>query len=455
MADTATQRPRAAGGASRACFKCGKTGHWSKDCSAPREEWIPQQPRAENGVPSSPGDLTGDLTGDALNGDAPAPAAKKQTNRKPRFTAVEHVLGPNGVAYVANVIPERFAKVAKGPGHEFGDFARLVGLYREWTRKMYPHASHEAVIKKVKALSKTREVRATVREFKERSRMENGEGEGDADADAEAGLANDPVEAEDVFFPDDDDDVENEDPAFPDDDEEEWNEARDGDGDGDDDEMAVLLEQESAEKNVAPAAPAAAAGGAKAAAAAKDADDASRLADAEAKSAAFDEARRAEALAVNFDESSEDDDDFEIATRAGPARGAGGVRGKARKKVKAPKRKRKVPEKNETSREIHLDGGSNPASAERTAGGRKRLGRKGPRPGSKPDGGDENAASDSDESDAEEAAARRPRRKVVAALSDSDDDDAPVPAAMGGDALAGDVEIPTTARPGFLFDEDE
>ena len=252
MADTATQRPRPAGGASRACFKCGKTGHWSKDCSAPREEWIPQQPRAENGVPSSPGDLTGDLTGDALNGDAPAPAPKKQTNRKPRFTAVEHVLGPNGVAYVANVIPERFAKVAKGPGHEFGDFARLVGLYREWTRKMYPHASHEAVIKKVKALSKTREVRATVREFKERSRMENGDGDGDGD-----GAANDPVEAEDVFFPDDDDDVENEDPAFPDDDdEEEWNDARDGNGadeDGaDEDEMAVLLERESAERNVAP-----------------------------------------------------------------------------------------------------------------------------------------------------------------------------------------------------------
>ena len=321
MADTATQRPRPAGGASRACFKCGKTGHWSKDCSAPREEWIPQQPRTENGVPSSPGDLTGDLTGDALNGDAPAPAAKKQTNRKPRFTAVEHVLGPNGVAYVANVIPERFAKVAKGPGHEFGDFARLVGLYREWTRKMYPHASHEAVIKKVKALSKTREVRATVREFKERSRMENGDGE--ADADAEADLANDPVEAEDVFFPDDDDDdVENEDPAFPDDDEEEWNDARDGDGDGDggadEDEMAVLLERESAERNARD--PPAAKSQDWKAAAAEEADDASRLKDAEAKSAAFDEARRAEALDVNFDESSEDDDDFAIATRAGPAR---------------------------------------------------------------------------------------------------------------------------------------
>ena len=445
MADTATQRPRPAGGASRACFKCGKTGHWSKDCSAPREEWIPQQPRAENGVPSSPGDLTGDLTGDALNGDAPAPAPKKQTNRKPRFTAVEHVLGPNGVAYVANVIPERFAKVAKGPGHEFGDFARLVGLYREWTRKMYPHASHEAVIKKVKALSKTREVRATVREFKERSRMENGDGDGDGDGD---GAANDPVEAEDVFFPDDDDDVENEDPAFPDDDdEEEWNDARDGDGadeDGaDEDEMAVLLERESAERNVAPPAAKSPAAAAKSpAAAAEEADDASRLTDAEAKSAAFDEARRAEALDVNFDESSEDDDDFEIATRAGPARGAGGVRGKARKKVKAPKRKRKVQHEKNDDAVPNLGPTEPPA-------GRKRLGRKGG--GSKPARGDsDDAESDSDVAEAE---LRRPRRKVVAALSDSDDDDAPVPAAMGGDALAGD--IPTTARPSFLFDEDE
>ena len=449
MADTATQRPRPAGGASRACFKCGKTGHWSKDCSAPREEWIPQQPRAENGVPSSPGDLTGDLTGDALNGDAPAPAPKKQTNRKPRFTAVEHVLGPNGVAYVANVIPERFAKVAKGPGHEFGDFARLVGLYREWTRKMYPHASHEAVIKKVKALSKTREVRATVREFKERSRMENGDEElGDEELER-SGAANDPVEGEDVFFPDDDDDVENEDPAFPDDDEEEWNDARDGDGDGDgdadEDEMAVLLERESAERNARD--PPAAKSQDWKAAAAEEADDASRLKDAEAKSAAFDEARRAEALDVNFDESSEDDDDFAIATRAGPARVAGGVRGVARKKTKAPKRKRKVQhEKNDDA--LPNSGPAEPPDGARPAG-RKRLGRKGG--GSKPARGDsDDAESDSDVAEAE---LRRPRRKVVAALSDSDDDDAPVPAAMGGDALAGDV--PTTARPSFLFDEDE
>ena len=138
----------------------------------------------------------------------------------------------------------------------------------------------------------------------------------------------------------------------------------------------------------------------------------------------------------------EDDDDFEIATRAGPARGAGGVRGKARKKVKAPKRKRKVQHEKNDDAVPNLGPTEPPA-------GRKRLGRKGG--GSKPARGDsDDAESDSDVAEAE---LRRPRRKVVAALSDSDDDDAPVPAAMGGDALAGD--IPTTARPSFLFDEDE
>ena len=102
------------------------------------------------------------------------------------------------MSYVYDQIPEKFAAIAKGPGHELGDFARLVGLYREWTRKMYPHTTHEEVMKKVRTHSKTREVRATVREFKEKARLEAG-------GDPEDAPPPD-FEAEDVFFPDEEDD---------------------------------------------------------------------------------------------------------------------------------------------------------------------------------------------------------------------------------------------------------
>lgn len=86
MSDAATTpappRAPAGKGASRACFKCGKTGHWSKDCTAPREEWIPQRPYGEAGVPQSPTDVGGEGEGDPK----PATATKKKSTRKPKFT---------------------------------------------------------------------------------------------------------------------------------------------------------------------------------------------------------------------------------------------------------------------------------------------------------------------------------------------------------------------------------
>ena len=426
----ASTQPRAGGG-NRACFKCGKTGHWSKDCAAPRDEWIPQQPRGEEtGVPSSPGDLNGDLSG--LNGEAPATAQppKKPSTRKPKFTTVEHVLGPNGVAYVSNVIPEKFARVSKGPGHEFGDFARLVGLYREWTRKMYPHATHDIVMRRVKALSKTKEVKMTVREFKERARMENGEvgvDEGDGDGNGDATIEG----GEDVFFPDEDDDIEvNDDTAaFPDDEEQEWNDVRDGGDVNEDEELAILQEQERAGED-----------GAGEKTAAPDQDQ--TMAEAEAKSNAFDDAR-ANGLDVNFDESSEDDDDFEIATRAWPAREKGtdaAPKGKARKKVKEPKRKQKA---KKGSDKVAEETEPITETTQAPTTGRKKLG--GGKKSKKNDGSDS-------ESDVPDEEVRRPRRKVVAQMSDSDDD-APVPQTMGGDLLGGDVPV-TDTKSSALYDSE-
>jgi hypothetical protein len=37
--------------AAAGCYKCGKNGHWAKDCTAPRSEWVP---RDQTGAPGRP-----------------------------------------------------------------------------------------------------------------------------------------------------------------------------------------------------------------------------------------------------------------------------------------------------------------------------------------------------------------------------------------------------------------
>ena len=421
-----------------ACYKCGKTGHWSRDCTAPREEWIPQQPRDASAGTAADGaaDPEGATGGSAAAGGA---TGKKKSNRPPKFTVVDHLLGPNGLAYLHGVIPERFDEIKKGPGHEFGDFQRLMGLYREWTRKMYPYKPHEWVMNRVKVLCKTREARAYIRELNERERIELG-GEGvDAPED---------FTEEDVFFPDqeggggDDDDDEGEDVVFPDDDEEEeWNEAKHG-------KKAQLGGGGVGKSKGAPAA--------------DDSDDEEAIQSQREKDAdAFDDARK-EVGAGYFDESSDDDDDGIAvvgATRRKSSALGAGEKGKARKKLKevAAKRRRKKkeptpePEEEEAvAEEEAAEEGPEPAeAAEASSPKRKQLRRR---------------ARDSDEEEEEEeeeeeaGASRRARRRVIKRGIDSDSDsDEPnlrdvIPNDMGGNVLGPSPAKPLV--PSFLYDSE-
>lgn len=52
-ASTALPRLNANGGA-QGCYKCGKPGHWSKDCTAPQSELISRVTNPRGNVPPAP-----------------------------------------------------------------------------------------------------------------------------------------------------------------------------------------------------------------------------------------------------------------------------------------------------------------------------------------------------------------------------------------------------------------
>ncbi|KGN60764.1 TIMELESS-interacting protein [Cucumis sativus] len=136
------------------CFKCGKPGHWSRDCpsSAPNPN-----PTSNSSTPSFSSPPA-----------APSKAVekpKKAPRTRPKLTP-ELLLSDDGLGYVLRHFPRAFKY--RGRGHEINDLENLIGLYREWHSHILPYYSFEHFVHKVEQVAATKRVKMCLGELRER-----------------------------------------------------------------------------------------------------------------------------------------------------------------------------------------------------------------------------------------------------------------------------------------------
>ncbi|XP_050275798.1 uncharacterized protein LOC126717888 isoform X1 [Quercus robur] len=142
------------------CYKCGRPGHWSRDCpsSASASASAPI-PNSESTRPSSSFKTTG--TGVAKSTEKP----KKAPRTRPKLTP-ELILSDDGLGYVLRHFPRSFK--FRGHGHEVSDLGNLIGLYSEWHSRLLPYYSFDQFVHKAEQVAATKRVKMCLRELRER-----------------------------------------------------------------------------------------------------------------------------------------------------------------------------------------------------------------------------------------------------------------------------------------------
>ncbi|XP_045823085.1 TIMELESS-interacting protein [Trifolium pratense] len=148
-------------GTATGCYKCGRPGHWSRDCpfSAPNPN--PNSSKTTDDLPPPP-------PSSSFKPSVPRSAVekpKKLPRTRPKLTP-ELLLSDDGLGYVLRYFPRNFKY--HGRGHEVRDLGNLLDLYSEWHSRLLPYYSFNQFVHKVEKVAATRRVKTSLRELRER-----------------------------------------------------------------------------------------------------------------------------------------------------------------------------------------------------------------------------------------------------------------------------------------------